>query len=134
MVATFVPQPLTRRLFALGLLGLFLGAQVSAGLHYALVAHETCEHGDIVHADGEHSALGAVRVDVDALTAHNEEAPHVHCGEPLVEPLTATSPANTALNTTHATGIDGLDAVAPKSWVAANRAVFRTAPKQSPPA
>ncbi len=124
---------------AIALTVLFVAAQFSAGLHLAVVEHETCEHGDTVH--GKHlgpSGAPKAQASLVSTVATDQNAPdegetHDHCDVSLLENATfelhaLVSVEHPALSSVHVEPVVTLG----QAWWSAHPQ-FRIAPKQSPP-
>lgn len=122
-----------------GIAVLCVAAQLFGLAHMVVVEHERCaEHGELVHGDGH--APGAVAAPIArvtttaasrALPAWPDEADgdHEHC-------LSATERRDLRAARVEAPVLvrsAGLQAIHPAGTVAIARALYRTAPKTSPP-
>jgi hypothetical protein len=119
------------------LCGIVFAFGVSAGpLHYALVEHQRCaEHGELVHgSDDAHGIAVASLDEVDTVSARESHGEHGHCD------VLASTPDDDGVRVGAAT-VNADVAPALQSTVApiaprliATSALWRAAPKQSPPA
>lgn len=132
------PLGLRRRFSAAGVALLCLAAQIGSLAHLVLVPHESCpEHGEAVHAGthtpaADRAATGARDIlAVQADDGPGEDDEHHHC---LF--VTERRKATTAVDVVQATAVLTDAAGAEPAAVAdsVGRAVYRLAPKTSPPA
>lgn len=121
------PSPRARRWLWLAFTGLLLAAQLTSVLQRTLVSHALCpQHGRFVHGVDEGSRPGA------ALESAEDEESHDHCALQTEghEHLVAVSGPWLEFHVA-AGDLSGLRAHA---GLNALRALYRVAPKQSPPA
>ncbi len=133
----------TRRIAANALAMLFVVAQMSAGFHLAVVEHETCEHGETIHAGhGEtetHRASGAIlaAASADNITTGEHEGvtleAHDHCDVSVRENAAPSDVSFVDVKVAMlSTGGDFTVATPFATWWDA-RPQYEVAPKQSPP-
>lgn len=130
------PARLSRAVLALAL----LSAQLGAAAHFAVARHEVCaDHGELIHpgegAEPDHASAPAPRADGPALTEASDHVGHGqghdHCGlashrrAAVVEvgPSLPQRPEHPQRR----------DEAAPERAIASS-GLYRSAPKQSPPA
>jgi hypothetical protein len=123
--ATSLPRRVAASLAVL----LFFGAQGAGGLHLAIVKHEVCDHGQVVH--GDHAEAEHDDASTAAFIAGHDDA-HEHCSVPQAQGGHARSiaTANVTPRFVKAAG-------EPRALLSAtlpSAARYRFAPKQSPPA
>ena len=124
---------LTRRVHTTAFAALAIAAQLFTLIHVALVRHERCaEHGEVVHrghAEADSLALRApVPVGNHVVESSHTEQSHDHCGvaterrhQSYGQPAQSTAP-----------GVPDVQP-SPLALLADTVAVYRRAPKTSPP-
>ena len=120
--------------------GLMIGLQLLAVVHLSLGRHTICEHGGLVEADGKPQALAAVIVAPQSgpaiwVSGGSDEAQwstaHEHCvvyarrRDAVAAPQPLVQHATTLLTPQHAALVEQSQGL--------TQALFRVAPKQSPP-
>lgn len=124
---------LTARAWGVGvLLALYVAAQGATFFHLVTVKHTLCaDHGQVVH--GEHAHAPEMAPTASATWSAHPEGDHEHCGlDHRVSPTGLTLEPPAAVPTT----ATSLALVAPEGRptdAVLVRAVWRAAPKQSPP-
>ncbi len=123
-----------RSTLAIALVFAFVAAQVGGALHVLLVEHVTCEHGDSIHVAGDQPVAPARPAITPDQTQGAAGDIHDHCvashltsGQRAVgaAPIAPVQPAP---------GFIDISDCAPLPPRAPTLAVYRLAPKSSPPA
>ena len=121
---------MTQRLLATVTLIAFAIAGVMRGDHEAAVTHVRCEHGELTHAANVRVVAGGQRA-VTELPAQTESHDHEHCL--LACALHALAKPRFAIAIAAFAAIEPIATATPIA-IHARGAVYRTAPKTSPPA